>query len=239
MRPARRPDPECQRVPEPHAVELGRKKVAGADRQRQPEKKTDRDAADGRAGGVVLSGSHTLFPGSRRLRGLLSVQDGRMLGRWREGRSARGGLLRRLGHQEHSRPVQGRARHLGLVGLWAILVGVRAGRPRSSRRFRHRIRLLWRVMLGDGIIGVTCRTTMAARSRSLLPSVSAGSLPKELLVSWQENWVGAGGVGLQRRIEATSIRVGAERALGIRSSQGWLRGRSRVSMANATICTPG
>ncbi|CAA9514475.1 MAG: hypothetical protein AVDCRST_MAG05-3218, partial [uncultured Rubrobacteraceae bacterium] len=67
------------------------------------------------AGGVVLSLAHGLLPGPQGLRGLLPVQDGRLLGRGGEGRGAGGGLLRRLDHPQHRRTLQGRPRHLGLV----------------------------------------------------------------------------------------------------------------------------
>ncbi len=55
------------------------------------------------------------FRGSRRLRCLLSIEDGRLLGRGGEGRGARGGLLRGLDHPRYRRPFQGRPWNLGLV----------------------------------------------------------------------------------------------------------------------------
>ncbi|CAA9532428.1 MAG: hypothetical protein AVDCRST_MAG05-4551, partial [uncultured Rubrobacteraceae bacterium] len=71
--------------------------------------------ADRGAGRLVLPFAHELLSGPQGLRGLLPVQDGRLLGRGGEGRGAGGGLLRRLDHPQHSRTLQGRPRHLGLV----------------------------------------------------------------------------------------------------------------------------
>ena len=67
------------------------------------------------AGRVVLSQPDAVVHEPYRPRRFLPFEDGWMLGRGEEGRGAGGGLLRGLDHPRHSRTVQGRPRHLGLV----------------------------------------------------------------------------------------------------------------------------
>ena len=73
--------------------------------------------AERRAGRLELPGANAVLHGPERLRGLLPLEDGYVLGGRRKSRGAGGRLLRRLGNLGDSRSIQGRPRNLGLVAI--------------------------------------------------------------------------------------------------------------------------